>query len=189
MITWSISTKPCPIITWDGVVFNGEHHYVDHIYYTIHARPFGLSVPRPYLHMLGSSSLTRVFCMCKTGLHLLYVNVELITPDHLWCLSTKNCRNGAYSGRTLIPWNFSKGSSHNATFVLSKIKCIKDKHHMQSKYVTWYGHHHLVLMVSITEASSWSPSSPARHLDLHRSIVVVSPILCFHDYHYRLVIK
>ena len=29
MITWSKSTKPCPIITWDGVVFNGEHLYVD----------------------------------------------------------------------------------------------------------------------------------------------------------------
>ena len=27
-------------------------------YYMIHARPFGLSVPRAYLHMLGSSSLT-----------------------------------------------------------------------------------------------------------------------------------
>ena len=56
--------------------------YVDHIYYMIHARPFGLRVPRRYLHMLGSSSLTRVFCVCKTSLHPLYVNVELITPDH-----------------------------------------------------------------------------------------------------------
>ena len=28
-----------------------------------------------------------------------------------------------------------KGSSYNATTVLSKIRCIKDKHHMQSKYV------------------------------------------------------
>ena len=56
------------IITSDGVVFNGEHHYVDHIYYMIHVRPFGLSVPRPYLHMLGSSSLTRVFCVCKNWL-------------------------------------------------------------------------------------------------------------------------
>ena len=64
-----------------------------------------------------------------------------------------------------------KGSSYNATNVLSKIRCIKDKHHMQSKYVTWYGHHHPVLMISITEASSWSPTSPARHLDLHHSIV------------------
>ena len=50
--------------------------------YMIHARPFGLSVPRPYLHMLGSSSLTQVFCMCQTGLHPLYVNIESITPDH-----------------------------------------------------------------------------------------------------------
>ena len=55
--------------------------YVDHIYYMIHARPFSLSVPRPYLHMLGSSSLTQVFFVCKTGLHVLYVNVEPITPD------------------------------------------------------------------------------------------------------------
>ena len=38
----------------------------------------------------------------------------------------------------------------------------------------WYGHHHLVLVISISEAPSWSPSSPARHLDLHRSIVVVT---------------
>ena len=25
----------------DGVVINGEHLYVDHIYYMIHVRPFG----------------------------------------------------------------------------------------------------------------------------------------------------
>ena len=64
----------------DGVVFNGEHLYVDHVYYMIDVRPFGL--PRPYMHMLGSSNLTRVFCTCKTGLYPLYMNVELITPDH-----------------------------------------------------------------------------------------------------------
>ena len=175
MITWSKSTNPCLIITWDGVVFNGEHHYVDHIYYMIHARPFGLSVPRPYLHMLGSSSLTRVFRVCKTGLHPLYVNAELITPDHhmvsrhdelsQWCILREN-------NYTL---KLSKGSSYNATAVLSKISCINDKHHMQSK--TWYGHHHLVPLISISKAPSWSPSSPAWHLDLHRSIVVVSPII------------
>ena len=67
-------------VRWSS--FNGEHQYVDHIYYMIHARPFGLRVPRPYLYMLGSSSLTRVFRMCKPILHSLYVNVELITPDH-----------------------------------------------------------------------------------------------------------
>ena len=174
---WSISTKPCPIITWDGVVFNGEHMYVDHIYYMIHVRPFDLNVPRPCLYMLGSSSLTRVFRMCKTILHPLYVNVELITPDHhvvsrhdeLWqrCILREN-------NYTL---KFSEGSSYNATAILSKIRCIKDTHHMQSKYVTWYGRHHLVLLISITEATSWSPSSPAWHHDLHRSVVVISPTI------------
>ena len=67
------------------VMFTIENYSIsrdDHIYYMIRVLPFGLSVPRPYLHMLGSSSLTRVFCVCKTGLHPLYVNVELITPDH-----------------------------------------------------------------------------------------------------------
>ena len=34
-----------------------------------------------------------------------------------------------------------------------------------------------VLVISIYEAPSWSPLSPARHLDLHRSIVVVSQTL------------
>ena len=140
----------------------------------IHVRTFGLSVPRPYLHMLGSSSLTRVFCVCKTGLHPLYVDVESITPNHhvvsqhdelsQWCILRENT----------YTLKFSKGPSYNATPVLSKIRCIKDKHHMQSKYVTWYGHHRLVLVISISEAPSWSPSSPARHLDLHRSVVVIS---------------
>ena len=141
------------------------------------------------LYMLGSSSLTRVFCVCKTGLHPLYVNVELITPDHHVV-----SRHDELSQRCILRENtytlkFSEGSSYNATVVLSKIRCIKDKHHMQSKYVTWYGHHHLVPLISISKAPSWSPSSPARHLDLHRSIIVVSPILCFYDYRYRLVIK
>ena len=135
------------------------------------------SVPRPYLHMLGSSSLTRVFCVCKIGLHLLYVNVELITPDqHVvsrhdelsqWCILKENT----------YTFKFSKGSSYNATAKLSKIRSIKDKHHMQSKYVTWYGHHHLVPLISISKAPSWSPSSLAWHVDLHRSFVVVSPTI------------
>src|SRR6266536_5895513 len=82
------------------------------------------SVPRPCLYMLGSSSLTQVFCVCKTVLHPLYVNVELITPDHhvvsqhdeLWqrCILREN---------TFI-LKFSERSSYNATAVLSKIRCI-----------------------------------------------------------------
>ena len=61
----------------------------------------------------------------------------------------------------------SERSSYKATVKLSKIRCIKDKHHMQSKYVTWYGHHHLVPLISIFKASSWFPLSPAWHHDLH----------------------
>ena len=85
------------------------------------------SVPRPYLHMLGSSSLTWVFCVCKTGLHPLYVNVELITPDHhvvsqheellQWCILKDNT----------YTLKLSERSSYNATVDLSKIRCIKDK--------------------------------------------------------------
>ena len=136
------------------------------------------SVPRPCLYMLGSSSLTWVFRMCKIFLHLLYLNVESITPDHHVVSQhdelSQRCilRENTYTFIFLV-----KGSSYNATAVLSKIRCIKDKHHMQSKYVTWYGHHHLVPLISISKAPSWFPSSLAWHLDLHCSIVVISPTI------------
>ena len=38
---------------------------------------------------------------------------------------------------------------------------------MQSKYVIWYGHHHLASLISISKVLSWSISSPAWHHDLH----------------------
>ena len=60
-----------------------------------------------------------------------------------------------------------KGSSYNATVILIKTRCIKDKHHMQSKYVTWYGHDHLAPLISISKVPSWSLSSPEWHHDLH----------------------
>ena len=173
MITWSISTKPCPIITWDGVVFNGEHHYVDHIYYMIHAWPFGLSVPRPYLHMLGSSSLIWVFRVCNCFAPVVFERRAYHTRSSRGVSARRTFTTVHTQGEHLY-LEINKGSSYNTTAVLRKIRRIKDKHHMQSKYVTWYGHHHLVLIISITESSSWSPSSPVRHLDLHRSIVVVS---------------
>ena len=135
------------------------------------------SVPRPYLHMLGSSSLTRVFCMCEIGLHPLYVNVELITPDHHVVSRHDELSQQCILRENTYTLKFIERSSYNATAVLSKIRCIKDKHHMQSKYVTWYGNYHLVLMISITEASSWSPSSPARYLDLHHCVEFVSPTI------------
>ena len=177
MITWSISTKPCPIITWDGVVFNGEHHYVDHIYYMIHVRPLGLQ------------------CSEAISVYTRLIKFNPSIPHVQICLATVVFERRAYhtrsscvtqheelSQRCILGENtytlkFSKGSSYNATAVLSNIRCTKDKHHMQSKYVTWYDHHHLVLMISITEATSWSPSPPAWHLDLHRSVVVVTPTI------------
>ena len=135
------------------------------------------SVPRPCLYMLGSTSLTRVFRVCKIVLHPLYVNVEPITPDHHMVSQHDELSQRCILRENTYTLKFSKESSYNATPVLSKIRCIKEKHHKQSKYVTWYGHHHLVLMISITEVSSWSPSSPAWHLDLHHSIIIVLPTI------------
>ena len=174
MITWSESTSPCPIITWDGLVKIGEHLHVDHIYYMIHARPFGLSVPRPYLYMLGSSSLTWVFRVCNCFAPVVFERRAYHTR------SSRGVSARELSQRFILRENtctlkFSERSSYNATAELSKMRCIKDKHHMQSIYVIWYGHHHLVLVISISKAPSWSSSSSARHLDLHHSIVVVSP--------------
>ena len=105
--------------------------YVDHIYYMIHARPFGLSVPRPYLHMLGSSSLTRVFCVCKTGLHPLNANVELITPSHhVVSRHDEHWQQSILRENTFI-LKFSERSSYNATVKQNRIRCITDKHHMK----------------------------------------------------------
>src|SRR4051812_48570972 len=100
----------------------------------IHVRPFSLSVLRPCLYMLGSSSLTQVFPTCKTVLHPLYVNVELITPDHHMVSRHDELSQLCILRENTYTLKFSEGSSYNATAVLSKIRCIKDKHHMQSKY-------------------------------------------------------
>ena len=79
--------------------------------------------------------------------------------DELWkqCILREN----------IFILKFSERSSYNSTVNQSKIRCIKNKHHMQLKYVTWYGHDHLVPLISLSKASSWSPSSPAWHHDLH----------------------
>ena len=170
MITWSKSTKPCLIITWDGVVINGEHLYVDHIYYMIHARPFGLRVPRPYLHMLGSSSLTWVFRMCKSVLHPLYVNVELITPDH-HVVSRHDELSVATrpQGEHLYLEILVKGSSYNATVVLSKIRCIKIN--ITCNQNMWHDMAMIILCL-------WSPSPKYRHdLQYHQHDTMIFIIL------------
>ena len=133
------------------------------------------SVSRPCLYMPDWSSLTWVFCMCKTV--PLYFNIELITPDHHVVSQHEELSQRCILGENTYTLKFSERSSYNATALLRKIRCIKDEHHMQSKYVTWYGHHHLVPLISISKAPSRSPSSPAWHLDPHHSIVVVSPTI------------
>ena len=69
-----------------------------------------------------------------------------------------NCRNSAYSGRTLIPWNLVKGSSYNATTVLSKIRCIKIN--ITCNQNKWYDMAIIILCL-------WSPS-PKHYHDHHR---------------------
>ena len=117
------------------------------------------SIPRPCLYMLGSSSLTRVFRACKTVLHLLYVNVELITPDHHVVSQHEELSQRCILRENTYTLKFTEISSYNATAELSKIRYIKDKHHMKSKYVMWYGHHHLVPLISISKTPSWSLST------------------------------
>src|SRR6187399_1713881 len=82
------------------------------------------SVPRPYLHMLGSSSLTRVFCVCKTGLHPLYVNVELITPDHHVVSRHDELPQRCILRENTYTLKFCERSSYNATVDLRKIRSI-----------------------------------------------------------------
>ena len=144
----------------------------------IHVRPFGLQC---------SEAMSVHARLVKFNLSILRVQI---------CLAPIVFVRRAYHtrlSRGVSPWStvamvhtqgehlyleiLVKGSSYNATVVLRKIRCIKDKHHMKSKYVTWYGHHHLVPLISISKAPSWSPSSPAWHLDLHHSVVVVSPTI------------
>ena len=146
-------------------------NYVDHIYYMIHIRPFGLQ------------------CSVAMFVHARLVKFNPSIPHVQNYLAPVACERRVYhtrsprgvstrrtfatvhtQGEHLYLEILVKGSSYNAirTAVLIKIRCIKDKHHMQSKYVTWYGHHHLVPLISISKA--W-------HLDLQRSIVVITPTI------------
>ena len=93
------------------------------------------SVPRPYLHMLGSSSLTRVFRVCKTGLHPLYVNVELITPNHhvvsrhdklsQRCILRKNAYTLKFSERSLRE-SWIRGCSDSRTIPSAELLDYED---------------------------------------------------------------
>ena len=64
------------------------------------------------------------------------VDVSSITLDHHVVSQHDEMKQRCILRENTLPWNLVKGSSYNATAVLSKIRCVKDKHHMQSKYVT-----------------------------------------------------
>ena len=115
-------------------------------------------VPRPCLYMLGSSSFTRVFRTCNTGLHPLYVNIESITPDHHVVSRNDELSQRCTLGEnTILSWNLSEGWPYNATVVLSKIRCIKGlTSHANHKW------HDMAMNLCF-----WSPSPKHRH-DLHR---------------------
>ena len=125
----------------------------------IHARPFGLIVPRPYLYMLGSSSLTQVFRVSKSGLYPLYLNIEPITPDHHMVSQHEELSQRCILRENTYTLKFSERSSYKATAEVSKIRCIKDKHHMQSKICDMI----------------WSSSSCA--FDLHLQSIVMMSII------------
>ena len=153
------------------------------------------SVPRPYLHILGSSSLTWVFRMCKTGLHPFYVNIELITLDHHVV-----SRHDELSQRCILRENtctlkFSERSSYNATAELRKIRYIKDEHKCNQNM--WHDMAIIILCL-------WSPSPKHGHdLHHHRHDTMISIILiyinvsshgrlanyCSCNYCYRIAIK
>ena len=101
---------------------------------TMISHPLAYVAPNP--RQLGSSSLSRVFCVCKTGLHPLKMDVELITPDHHVVSGHDELWQRRILRENTFILKFSERSSYNATVNQSKIRCIKDKHHMQSKYVT-----------------------------------------------------
>ena len=68
--------------------------------------------------------------MCKTVLHPLYVNIEPITPDHHVVSQHEELSQRCILRENTYTLKFSYGIIYNATAVLSKIRCIKDKHHM-----------------------------------------------------------
>ena len=140
---------------------DGEHLYVDHIHYMIHLRPFGLQCSEAMsvharLVKFNPSILHVQNCLAPVVCERRVYHTRSSRGVSTWrTIATVHTRGEHLSLEILV-----KGLSYNATAVLSKIRCIKDKHHMQSKYVTWYDHHHLVPLISISEAPSWSPSSP-----------------------------
>jgi hypothetical protein len=86
------------------------------------------------------------------------MNVEPITPDHHVVSQHDELSQRCILRENTFILKLSERSFYNATVVLSKIRCIKGLTSYAIQYVTWYGHHHLVLLISIAK----------HHHDLHR---------------------
>ena len=167
MITWSESTRPCPIITWYGLVIIGEHLHVDRIYHTTHARPFGLLCSEAMsVHMLGSSSQPKCFACVNLSYTRCMWTLESITPDHHVVL-----RNNELSQRCTVRGNtsleiFSEGSSYLCYRRSKQIRCKHDKHHMQSNsdmiwpisFCSFDLHLRGTMIIFATGMTPWSPS-------------------------------
>ena len=102
----------------------------------IHARPFGLQCSEAisaYARLVKfNPSILRVQNWLAP---VVYERRSYHTDHHVVS------RHDELSQRCILRENtctlkFSERSSYNATAELSEIRCIKDKHHMQSKYVT-----------------------------------------------------
>ena len=170
--TWSMLTNPCSIITWDGLVVMVSNFMLIVFNHMTHVRPFGLLYSRSRLYMLSSSSQPRCFACVNLAYTRCMWTLESITPDHhvvsrneelsQWCTVREN---------TISSWNFSERSPHNATVVLSKIRCIKGLTSHAIHKVTWYGHHHVLLDLH-HQSTGTIFLSLAPHHDLHQRVAI-----------------
>ena len=170
-------------VSWGG--FNGEHHYVDHIYYMTHVRPFGLlcseamSVHARLVKFNPSVLRVQLWLapvVCERRVYHTRSSRGVSTRQTFATVHTRGEHN--------LSWNLSEGSPYNATVVLRKIRCINS--HANHKW------HDMAMILCFS-----SPSWKHRH-DLHRhrhdtmiSIILISINVlpwgrhanyCFYDY-------
>ena len=143
-------------------------------------------VPRPCLYMLGSSSLTQVFCVCKTGLHPLYANERIYHTRSSRGASKRRTFAMVHTRGEHLSWNLVKGSSYNATVVLSKIRCIKGL----TSHAIHKWHDMAIIkcsLISITKAPVWS-SCHRRHTMIFIIMISInvspSGLSCYLCYYY-----
>ena len=98
----------------------------------IHAQPFGLQCSEAisaYARLVKfHPSILRV----QNWLAPVLCELELITPDHHVVSRYDELSQRCILRKNTYTLKFSERSSYNATAELRKIRCIKDKHHMQS---------------------------------------------------------